>query len=215
MNVKKFLFVGLTCLVATAVFAGEKVTTNPVTGKDLSIRMFAAPLFIVGSYNKNGDADYAVIDRGGVMTHSPDRFGIGVKKSRATADNILYSKAFTVAFADVNKSEQMKIIDFVGTRSQKDVSDKARQAGITDSRSVAVDAPAPENFPYVLHCRLVDTIEAKGMYFFVGEVKKVEADPSYFDVEGHFTLANPIYFNHNYVKPGESVGKSGTLAPKN
>lgn len=199
--------------LGTAAFAADKVSVNPVTQKPVGIRQFTSSLFLVGSYDKDGKGDFAIIDRGGVVGHNPDMFGIGVKKSRATAANILASKAFTVSFPDSRKDDQMAQFDFMGSYShaKNPEMDKIKESGIAADKSDAVNAPVPTQFPYVLHCDLVNTIESGDLYFFVGEVKKVEADKSYFDAEGHFNLDAPVYAHHMYARPSDQFAKPGTL----
>lgn len=214
---KKFALLAATlALAATSAFAGEMVSVNPVTNKPLSIRGYATPLYMVGSYDKDGKADFAIIDRGGVVMSHPDRFGLGIKKTRATAANIMESKAFTVVIPSGKDASLLAQFDFMGSHShaKNPEMDKVKEAGMNIAKSDVVNAPVATDFPLVFHCKLTDVLENEGMYFFIGDVEKVEADKSLFDAEGHMNLSNVLYQNHQYILPGESLGKPGELFKK-
>jgi len=89
-------------------------------------------------------------------------------------------KAFTIGIAS---EAQMKEADYVGIASGCDV-DKFAATGFTPVRSELVDAPYAAEFPFVLECRLLHTLEIGLHTQFVGEIIDVKADAAMLGDDG-------------------------------
>jgi flavin reductase (DIM6/NTAB) family NADH-FMN oxidoreductase RutF len=89
-------------------------------------------------------------------------------------------KAFTVGIACEGK---MKEADYVGIVSGRDV-DKFAVAGLTPIKSELVDAPYAHEFPMVLECRLLHTLELGIHTQFIGEIVDVKVDQSALGEDG-------------------------------
>lgn len=66
--------------------------------KSLETQTFAlpVPLWIVGTYGENGEPNIMAAAWGGITCSSPPSVGISLQKSRATYENILRTKSFTI-----------------------------------------------------------------------------------------------------------------------
>lgn len=69
----------------------------------------------------------------------------------------------------------MKEADYFGIVSGRNV-DKFSEAGLTSIKSNLVDAPYVKEFPLVLECKLIHTIEIGLHTQFIGEIIDVKAD---------------------------------------
>lgn len=208
----------------SAAFASERISVNPADGKELGHRIYPVTVMVVGSYDANGKADIALIDRGGVVSSHPRLIGIGVSKKRATHDNIVASGAFTV---NIPSQAFMAETDFVGNHSLKKFPDmdKFAETGLTARKAETVNAPLVEEFPVSLECEVSQALDFESHTFFIGLVKKVwvakevlneKGKPIaeqmrpllYYPGEGHFySLTEPV------GKPGEEWSKK--FPPKN
>ncbi|MBT3378814.1 MAG: flavin reductase family protein [Lentisphaerae bacterium] len=89
-------------------------------------------------------------------------------------------KAFTVS---IPSEAHVKEADYFGIASGRDV-DKFAATGLTPVRSDIVDAPSVGEFPLVLECRLLHTIEIGLHTQFIGEILDVKVDESALDEKG-------------------------------
>ena len=79
-----------------------------------------------------------------------------------------------------------------------------------------VDAPYVEEFPLVVECQLLHTLEIGLHTLFVGEIKDVKADESVLDAEGALDMARvkPASFDpagRRYFAQGEYLGDAFSI----
>jgi flavin reductase (DIM6/NTAB) family NADH-FMN oxidoreductase RutF len=94
--------------------------------------------------------------------------------------------------------------------------DKFAETGLTPVRSELVDAPYVAEFPLVIECRLLHTLEIGLHTEFVGEVLDVKADESVLDEQGAPDIARiqPLIYapgNRAYFGVGEFVGQAFSI----
>jgi flavin reductase (DIM6/NTAB) family NADH-FMN oxidoreductase RutF len=134
--------------------------------------LFPTPVLLVGSYDREGNPNLMTASWGGICCSQPPCIAVSLRKATYTYASIVKSKAFTVSIA----SEGMMVeADFVGITSGSEV-DKFSRAGLTPVRSAVVNAPYAAEFPLVLECRLLHTLEIGLHTQFVGEIIDVKAD---------------------------------------
>jgi len=97
---------------------------------------------------------------------------ISLRKATYSYGNIVERKAFTV---NIPSEKYVKEADYFGTVSGRDV-DKFKESGLTSVKSELVDAPYIQEFPLVLECKLIRTIEIGLHTQFIGEIMDVKAD---------------------------------------
>jgi flavin reductase (DIM6/NTAB) family NADH-FMN oxidoreductase RutF len=141
---------------------------------------------------------------------------VSVRKSRYSFSAILARRAFTV---NVPSERYVREVDYLGLTSGRDI-DKLAAMHLTPVRSTLVDAPYIAEFPVVIECRLVQSIELGVHTQFIGEIVDVKADPAVLDEQGRpdIELIRPIVFatkTYEYHGVGPaiasafSVGKQG------
>jgi flavin reductase (DIM6/NTAB) family NADH-FMN oxidoreductase RutF len=126
--------------------------------------IYPTPIWVVGTYDKQGKPNIMTIAWGGICCSKPPCIAISLRKATYSYGNIVERKAFTVNVPSVAYAKQA---DFCGMVSGRDV-DKFAAAGLTPVRSDLVDAPFVQEFPMILECKLVHTIELGLHTQFVG-----------------------------------------------
>lgn len=168
--------------------------------------VYPMPVLIIGTYDENGVADAMNAAWGTACDY--EKILITLEKSHKTVKNLLKTKSFTVAIADVNN---VKAADYVGVVSANDVSDKVAKAGFITEKSQFVNAPVILNFPLTLECKLVSYDEESEIC--VGEVVNVSVDDEILNEKGKVDLNKfkPICYDcdgHGYYALGEKVGNA-------
>ena len=167
---------------------------------------YPQPVFIVGTYDEQGNADAMNAAWGGI--DYDDRLNMCLSANHKTVENLLATKAFTVS---MGTADQMVACDYVGIVSGKKVADKFAKAGFHAVKSEFVNAPLIEELPMAVECELVsydpDTCHL------VGRIVNVSADESVLDENGKIDPAKlrPITFDpvHNaYLVIGAKVGNA-------
>jgi flavin reductase (DIM6/NTAB) family NADH-FMN oxidoreductase RutF len=166
------------------------------------------PVWLVGSYDHDGKPNIATIAWGGICCSGPPAVTISLRKSRHSYDSIVERKAFTV---NVPSEAFVCAADYAGIASGRDT-DKFAAAGLTPVRSALVDAPYVSEFPLVLECRLIRTVDLGVHTQFIGEILDVKAEAEMLDANGHLDAAKvlPIVYSpatRTYYGLGEAIGK--------
>ena len=166
---------------------------------------YPLPVLIVGTYDKNGNADAMNAAWGGL--YGADMVELCLSESHKTTKNIKEKKAFTVSFAD---AATLKACDYVGIVSANSTADKMAQSGLPTEKSRFVDAPVINELPVVLECELVRFTEEGNV---LGRIVNIAADESVLDDKGSIDLTKfrPITYepvNHGYYVVGEKVGQA-------
>lgn len=168
--------------------------------------IYPLPVLIVGTYDENGVANAMNAAWGTVC--DANQVSICLSSEHKTVKNLLKTRAFTVAIADV---KNVVAADYVGIISGNSAPDKLEKTGWKISKSEFVNAPIIEDMSLVLECRLVKY--DKTTEICVGEVVNVNVDESILDANGKVDLAKfePICYDcemHGYYKLGEKVGNA-------
>jgi flavin reductase (DIM6/NTAB) family NADH-FMN oxidoreductase RutF len=142
--------------------------------KSLGARVLAipTPVWVVGTYDSEGKPNVMTAAWGGVCCSRPPCICVSLRKATYSYSNIVEREAFTVSVPGENHVAEA---DFFGTASGRDV-DKFAVSGLTPVRSELVDAPYVAEFPLVLECRVIHTLEIGLHTQFVGEILDVKAD---------------------------------------
>jgi flavin reductase (DIM6/NTAB) family NADH-FMN oxidoreductase RutF len=142
--------------------------------------VFTTPTWIIGSYDKNGKPNACAVAWGGVTCSKPPCVGISLRKATYSYGNIMHRKAFTV---DVASEKYIKEADYFGIASGKS-EDKFLRTGLTPVKSELVDAPYIKEFPLILECRLINSVEIGLHTQFIGEIMDVKADEDMLGKDG-------------------------------
>jgi flavin reductase (DIM6/NTAB) family NADH-FMN oxidoreductase RutF len=136
--------------------------------------VYPTPVFVVGTYDRIGKPNVMTASWGGICCSQPPCVAVSLRKATYTYGNIVERKAFTISIPSEQYARQA---DYFGLASGR-TSDKFAATGLTPVRSELVDAPYVKEFPLVVECRLVHTIELGLHTQFVGEVLDVKANQS-------------------------------------
>ncbi len=173
------------------------------------------PVWIVGSYGEKETPNIMTIAWGGICNSGPPCVAISLQKVRCTYANILRHKAFTVNIPSTRHAVEA---DFVGITSGKDT-DKFPAAGLTPVKSDRVDAPYVQEFPLVLECKVLKTVELGSHVQFIGEILNVLADKSVLGGKDEPLIEKvaPFVFNpgdHSYHAIGHTIGPAFSIGLK-
>ncbi|HNT75412.1 MAG TPA: flavin reductase family protein [Anaerolineae bacterium] len=174
--------------------------------------IFPSPVFIVGTYDEAGKPNLMAAAWGGICCSKPPCLSVSLRKATYTYGAIVARGAFTVNIA----SEQyVKEADYVGMVSGRDV-DKFAATGLTPVRSELVDAPYVAEFPLVVECSLLHTLEIGLHTLFIGEIRDVKGEADVLDAEGKLDIlkVKPLIFapdGGGYYGVGPSLGSAFTI----
>jgi flavin reductase (DIM6/NTAB) family NADH-FMN oxidoreductase RutF len=183
--------------------------SEPSKKRSLGAKTLAAPTpaWLVGTYDGEGKPNVAAIAWGGICSSGPPCVAVSLRAARHTHGSIIARKAFTV---NVPSERYVREVDFAGIVSGRDT-DKFAAAGLTPVRSDLVDAPYVGEFPLVLECRLLQTVELGLHTQFIGEIVDVKAAEEVMGVDGMPDAAKIAAFSYdpgsrNYFATGNVLG---------
>lgn len=173
---------------------------------------FPAPIWCVGSYDGEGRPNVMTAAWGGICSSKPPCLAVSMRAATYSHGCVLARKAFTVSVPGAANAPEA---DFFGMVSGRD-RDKFAATGLTPARAEFVDAPYVAEFPMVMECRLVQTVEIGMHTQFVGEIVDVKVDESAVDADGKpdMALVSPLLFAPEarvYHATGKPVGQAFSL----
>lgn len=173
-----------------------------------------APVWVVGSYDSHGKPNIMIIAWGGICCSQPPCVTISLRKATYTYGCIMERKAYTIS---IPSSALVKEVDYAGTTSGRNV-DKFAMTNLTPVRSELVDAPYIKEFPVVIECRVLHTLEIGLHTQFIGEIMDIKAEESVLGEHGLDILkVNPLIFDPGegaYYGIGERIGKAFSIGKK-
>ncbi len=168
--------------------------------------IYPLPVLIIGTYDENGTPNAMNAAWGTVCDTA--QVSICLSTTHKTVKNLLKTKAFTVAIADI---KNVILADYVGVVSGNNEPNKLAKTGWTITKSEFVNAPIVEELPLVLECKLINYDTQTEIC--IGEVVNVSVDDSILDKKGKIDLTKfkPICYDtdgHGYYTLGEKVGQA-------
>jgi len=171
--------------------------------------LYPTPVWVVGTYDREGRPNVMTIAWGGICCSQPPCVAISLRKATYSYGNIIEKKAFTV---NVPSEAQVKEADYFGLVSGKAV-DKFSATGLTPVKSDLVDAPYVKEFPLILECRVLHTVEVGLHTQFVGEIVDVKVEESVLNERGLPDIGKirPVIFSpemRTYHGVGDFIGEA-------
>ena len=171
-----------------------------------------APVFIVGTYDKDGRPNAMVAAWGGICCSVPPCIAVSLRSATYSHSCIKEKKAFTISIPDENHIAQA---DYFGMQSGRE-KNKFEIAGLTPVKSDLVDAPYVGEFPFVLECKLLHVFELGLHTQFVGEIVDVKADEGIMAPDGYPDISKmkPVIFapdTHKYYGVGAFLGDAFSI----
>lgn len=174
--------------------------------------VYPAPAFVLGTYDKAGKPNLMAIAWGGICCSRPPCVAVSLRKATYSYGNIVERKAFTI---NISSEAHVKEVDYVGIFSGREV-DKFSATRLSPVKSDLVDAPYVEEFPLVLECRLLHTVEIGKHTQFIGEIVDTKADESVLGEDGipDIEKVKPIMYvpeSRVYYGVGQFLGKAYSI----
>ena len=178
--------------------------------KDLGVveAVFPMPVLMIAAYDENGTVNVMNAAWGQICDFK--QIALFLDEGHKTTENILKTKAFTVALAD---RDHMVTADYFGMVSGHKLPDKFARSGFTAVKSKHVNAPIIEEFPVVMECELADVLKKGSFFCAVGQSVNTSADERVLDDQGKIdvTKVNALIYDtfcHGYYVCGEKVGQA-------
>lgn len=173
---------------------------------------FPTPVWVVGTYDKEGKPNVMTIAWGGICCSQPPCVNISLRKNRYSYDNIMERKAFTINIPSENYAKEA---DYFGIATGSKT-DKFADTGLTPVKSDLVDAPYIKEFPLILECKMTHNTEIGTHTLFVGEIVDVKSDESVLGEEGlpDINKVLPVLFApevRTYHGIGKTLGKAFSM----
>jgi flavin reductase (DIM6/NTAB) family NADH-FMN oxidoreductase RutF len=131
-----------------------------------------SPVWVVGTYDKDGKPNVMTAAWGGICNSRPPSIYVSLREATYSHSAIMERKAYTVS---IPGDKHLKEADYIGIASGRDT-DKFKDTALTPVRSDLVDAPYVDEFPLVLECKVVRA-EKLGLHtMFVGEIVGIKVD---------------------------------------
>jgi len=184
--------------------------------KSLGARsILPVPVWVIGSYDKEGKPNVMTSAWVGICCSKPPCVTISLRKATYTFGNIMERKAFSV---NIPSESFAKEVAYFGSASGRDVN-KFSKTGLTPVKSDLVDAPYIKEFPIVIECKLLQTLELGSHTMFIGEIMDVKANKSILGGDGlpDIKKLRPFVYapgSSNFYKTGKYLGKVPALAKK-
>jgi flavin reductase (DIM6/NTAB) family NADH-FMN oxidoreductase RutF len=171
--------------------------------------IYPTPVFVVGTYDKEGKPNMMTASWGGVCCSQPPCVAVSLRKATYTHGNILARKAFTISIPSECHVQQADYFGLVSGRS----GDKLAAAKLTPVRGELVDAPYIKEFSLILECKLALVNELGLHTQFVGQILDVKAEESVMAKSGSvdITKVKPLVFapdSQGYYGIGNFVGQA-------
>ncbi|MCL4180375.1 MAG: flavin reductase family protein [Verrucomicrobia bacterium] len=173
------------------------------------------PVLAIGTYAQDGQPNVMTASWAGLCCSMPPCVAVSLRKATYSYGNIVRRKAFTVSLPS---EQHVKHADFFGLITGRGT-DKFAASGLTAVPSDKVDAPYVDEFPLVLECELLHTLEIGLHTLFVGEILNVLVDEKVLTPEGMTDLKKlqPLVFQPDlqaYYGIGECVGQAFSIGEK-
>jgi flavin reductase (DIM6/NTAB) family NADH-FMN oxidoreductase RutF len=173
--------------------------------------LFPAPVFLVGSYDKDFKPNLVTVAWGGLCCSSPPCVAIALRKATYSHGSISHHKAFTV---NVTPEHMTMFADYIGMVSGK-VEDKFAVTGLEPVRSELVPAPYIAQSPMILECKVIHIVEIGLHTQFIGEILDVKCEEDYLNGElPDFERIKPISYapgDSKYFGKGEFLGRAFSI----
>ncbi len=153
---------------------------------------YPTPVWVVGTYDGKGKANVMTAAWVGICSSKPPCVAVSLRQATHTYEGILKRQAFSI---NVPSESHVKVVDYFGLVSGKRV-DKFAATGLKPVRCDFVDAPYVAEFPLILECRVIHSIEIGLHSQFIGEIMDVKADEALLGEKGlpDIEKVKPIVF---------------------
>ena len=174
--------------------------------------VYPTPVFIVGTYDKDGKPNVMTAAWGGICCSNPPCVSVSLRKATYSYAGILENEAFTV---NIPSEDYVTETDYFGIASGRD-GNKFEATGLTPVKSGLISAPYIEEFPLVLECKLLHSFEIGLHTMFVGEIMDIKAEEYVLDEKElpDILKVRPLVYgtgDRTYYGVGKALGKAFSI----
>lgn len=171
--------------------------------------VYPLPAVLVGCGADPSEWNVLTVAWTGTLCTDPAMCYISVRKERHSYDLIRRTGEFTI---NLTTRALARATDWCGVRSGRD-NDKFARTGLTPIPCSVVKAPAIEQSPLTVECRVREVRELGSHDMFIADVVNILADDRYLDpATGKFDLARAdliVYSHGEYFALGDLLGHFG------
>jgi flavin reductase (DIM6/NTAB) family NADH-FMN oxidoreductase RutF len=153
---------------------------------------FPTPVWVVGTYGPDGQPNVMTAAWTSICCSSPPCVAVSLRKATYSYGNIVARQAFTI---NIPSEEHARAADYFGMVTGREVN-KFAVSRLTPVASSLVDAPYVKEFPLILECKVIHTLEIGLHTQFIGEILDVKADAAVLGDKGFPDIekVRPIIF---------------------
>lgn len=173
------------------------------------------PVWAVGAYDENGKPNAMIAAWGGICCSDPASLTVSLRPSRHTYAGIMKHKAFTVSVCPEWLAAESDYLGIVSGKKE----DKFAATGLTPVKSDLVEAPYIDEFPLIVECSLMKTVELGAHTMMIGEIMDIKCDDDKI-IDGQFPDMSKVlplsyaFGSRAYHATGRHVGNGFDLGKK-
>ena len=174
--------------------------------------VYPTPVLIVATYDAAGKPNAMAAAWGGICCSRPPCIAVSLRKATYSYANIVSRGAFTINIASEAFVREADYFGIVSGRNEE----KFVTTGLTAVQSEQVDAPYVSEFPLILECKLLQTVEIGLHTQFIGEIIDAKAEDSVLNADGRVDIerVRPILYapeNQGYYGVGKFLGRAFSI----
>ena len=171
--------------------------------------LYPVPAVMVSCANAAGEKDIVTVAWAGTVCTNPPMLSISLRPERHSYHIIRESGEFVV---NLVTSRLQRACDWCGVRSGRDY-DKWSEQHLTPAHAAKLElAPAIEESPVNIECRVRDVMELGSHHLFLADVVAVQVDEALLNANGKLDLARAgltAYSHGEYFELGRRLGTFG------
>lgn len=171
--------------------------------------LYPVPAVMVSCANAAGEKDIVTVAWAGTVCTNPPMLSISLRPERHSYHIIRESGEFVV---NLVTARLQRACDWCGVRSGRDY-DKWAEQRLTPAPAAKLElAPAIEESPVNIECRVRDVMELGSHHLFLADVVAVQVDEALLNANGKLDLARAgltTYSHGEYFELGRRLGTFG------
>ena len=171
--------------------------------------LYPLPAVMVSCANAAGEKDIVTVAWAGTVCTNPPMLSISLRPERHSYHIVRESGEFVV---NLVTARLQRACDWCGVRSGRDY-DKWAECRLTPAPATTLElAPAIEESPVSIECRVRDVLELGSHHLFLADVTAVQVEDALLDERGRLDLARAgltAYSHGEYFELGRRIGSFG------
>lgn len=175
--------------------------------------LYPLPAVMVSCKEEGKKPNIITVAWAGTICSDPVMVSVSIRKERYSYDIIKKTGEFVI---NLVTKDLVYATDYCGVKSGRDV-DKFKEMKLTPIAVEGVAAPAIEQSPLSLACKVVEVKELGSHDMFIAQVVSVTVDDKYMNADGKFELNETglvTYSHGEYFELGEKLGRFGYSVKK-